>query len=234
MVRKLREREVVDGSSSFGLSVDIGTTWITVHVVDILERQVVPEKVLENPQSVAGLDVVTRIKHSLKDRHGSTGLTSMIRESVDEGVQEALSAAKIPTEHVKTVVIVGNTVMHHLFYGLPVDSLLRPPYTAEGKGPVLTKAGTVGLHLGRNTACYSPSVVESYVGPDALAVLLASNLISRADPSLTVDIGTNTEILLRARRKLLCDIGCIRTRFRRNDNRVWNACQERCSIPSED
>lgn len=192
----------MDETNPYGLSVDIGTTWITVHIVDIPMKHVISERVLENPQSVSGLDVVTRIKQSLKDQRSADWFTAVIRESVDEGIQEILSAAGIPPESVEAVVIVGNTVMHHMFYGLPVDSLVRPPYTAEGKSPVMTRAERIGLHLGEHVVCYSPPIVESFVGPDALAVLLASDILNRAGPSVVIDIGTNTEILLRTHGRL--------------------------------
>lgn len=187
----------MDDVKPYGVSVDIGTTWVTVRVIDIPNERIVLERVVENPQLVAGLDVVTRIKYSLKDRPRSDWLTSVIRESVNKVIQEALSISDIPSEYVRTVVIVGNTVMHHLFYGLPVDSLLRSPYTAHEKDSISIQSGMIGLHLAKETMCYSPPVIESYVGPDVLAVLLASDLLSRTEPSLAIDIGTNTEILLR-------------------------------------
>jgi len=192
----------VDETVPYGISVDIGTTWVTVHIIDILRKRVVLERVFENPQSVVGLDVVTRIKYGANDASRSGWLTSIIRESINRAVQESLSALGVQPESVKTVVVVGNTVMHHLFYSLPVDMLVRTPYVAETKSSISTKASMVGLCLGKNTVCYSPPVVESYVGPDALAVLEASNLIGRAEPSLMIDIGTNTEVLLQSHKGL--------------------------------
>jgi uncharacterized 2Fe-2S/4Fe-4S cluster protein (DUF4445 family) len=190
----------LDDVGPFGLSVDIGTTWVTIHVVEIRKKRAVLEKVFQNPQSVAGLDVVTRIRYAMKSEFSSHWLTSAIRDSIDAGVHEALRDSGISPESVSSVVLVGNTVMHHLFFGLPLDSLVRFPYTAEAKDPISTSTASLGLHLGKGTICYSPPVIDSYIGPDAVAVLLASGLLSSAGPSMAIDLGTNTEILLRADR----------------------------------
>jgi uncharacterized 2Fe-2S/4Fe-4S cluster protein (DUF4445 family) len=190
----------VDDTGPYGLSVDIGTTWVTIHVVDIRKKRAILEKVFQNPQSTAGLDVVTRIRYAMKSELTSNWLTSVIRDSIDAGVQEALRDSSTSPESVQSVVFVGNTVMHHLFFGLPADSLLRFPYAADAKDSIITSAASLGLHLGKGTMCYSPPVIDSYIGPDAVAVLLASGLLSSGGPSMAIDVGTNTEILLRAGR----------------------------------
>jgi len=186
----------LNSQATFGLTVDIGTTWVTLHLVDLVSQKCVFQSVLKNPQQSAGLDVVSRIRYSLGDDSRSRWLTSSIRRCVDEGTRRILREHKISPTSIADVVVVGNTVMHHFFFGFPVVCLLTPPYIAEHKEAMTVPCASVGVKLGETTRCYSPPVIESYVGPDAIALMMASGLTQHEEPAIAIDIGTNTEIVL--------------------------------------
>ncbi|MFW9927321.1 MAG: ASKHA domain-containing protein, partial [Candidatus Thorarchaeota archaeon] len=85
---------------------------------------------------------------------------------------------------------------HHLFFDLPTASLLRPPSEAEKKSAINGKAIDVELPLCTHTTCYSPPIIESYVGADAVAMMIASGFPHSETNIVSIDVGTNTEIAL--------------------------------------
>jgi uncharacterized 2Fe-2S/4Fe-4S cluster protein (DUF4445 family) len=181
-------------AQEYGIAVDIGTTNITIHLVKIENNKVLRETTLRNPQYHYGADIMTRVSHSLRNDFSRRALIDLVRDAIAKGIKEILQDIDPPT--ITKVVIVGNTVMHHLFFDLPVDSLSRTPYSATNKESLLVNCSEVGLDFLKNASCYSPPIVESFVGSDAIAVLIASGFLEGDDIRLTVDVGTNTEVSL--------------------------------------
>ncbi|MFW9794152.1 MAG: ASKHA domain-containing protein [Candidatus Thorarchaeota archaeon] len=179
-------------SESLGISVDIGTTNITLHLVDMQSLQVLKEIHITNPQREFGEEIISRMDLA-KDHESAQKLTSVVRRSIDNAIQ-ILTGDRIGS--VTSITIVGNTAMHHLFFDLPTDSLLKPPYEAENKDAILTNAIDVGLQLDAKVSCYSPPIIESYVGSDAIAMMITSGFPDSQENIVSVDVGTNTEIAL--------------------------------------
>ena len=180
-------------SGRFGISVDIGTTNITLHLFNLSEGLLVKETTLSNPQREYGEEIISRIDFARKTENASI-LTSLVREKVNMGISEILQDSEKGQEEVESVVVVGNTVMHHLFFGLSTNPLLKPPYRAEDKSSILVKSTEVGLNLHEDTYCYSPPVIESFIGADAVAMLVASGFLDSDSSLVSIDVGTNTEI----------------------------------------
>ena len=177
-----------------GISVDVGTSQITVHVVRLPECEVESEVIVPNPQNRIGSDIISRVAYSIKNAANASELTQMVRRAVSNAILLALEDSGSPTPSVRDVVIVGNTVMHHLFHGLPVESLSEAPYTTSQKNPVSTTAAAIGLELEKETPVYSPPIIQSFIGPDALMMLVTSGAIDTQDRMVAIDVGTNTEI----------------------------------------
>ena len=180
----------------YGISIDLGTSQITIHLVDLYAGTLVHELVFENPQNFAGLDVISRIKFAMSNEANSIKLTSIIRSAISQGIIELLGLSKSSIDQVDSIVVVGNTAMHHFFFGLSCDSLVKLPFTITRKEAIHTNVYNIDLNLQKNLPIYSPPLVESYVGADAIAMILASELLDHTRPSLAIDIGTNTEIAL--------------------------------------
>lgn len=180
-------------SERYGISVDIGTTNITFHLSNLEDGFLVKEVTVPNPQREHGEEIISRIDFARKSENASI-LTNIVRESVNDGISRILQESECDRKEVDSVVVVGNTVMHHLFFGLSTDSLLKPPYTAEDKNSILVKSTEVGLDLHDETLCYSPPVIESFVGADAVAMMIASGFIDSDSRLVSIDVGTNTEI----------------------------------------
>ncbi len=176
-----------------GISVDIGTTNITIHLSSLDDSQILNEMTVTNPQRDYGEEIISRIDFARKPEN-ALFLTELTRAKVNEGISKILQNSNCARESVDSVVIVGNTVMHHLFFGLSTNSLLKPPYHAEHKNSILVKSSDVGLELHDDTLCYSPPIIESFVGNDAVAMMVASGFMESDSSIVSIDVGTNTEI----------------------------------------
>jgi uncharacterized 2Fe-2S/4Fe-4S cluster protein (DUF4445 family) len=176
-----------------GVSVDIGTTNITIHLTNLTDNSLIKEITVTNPQRQYGEEIISRIDFA-RDSENASVLTRIVRESINDGISRILKESECSHDSVDSVVVVGNTVMHHLFFGLSTDSLLKPPYTTEQKNSILVKSAEIGLDLHDDTTCYSPALVESFVGADAVAMMIASGFVDSDTSLVSIDVGTNTEI----------------------------------------
>jgi len=178
----------------YGIAVDIGTTNITIQLIKLDDHTVHNQILMRNPQDRYGADIISRMRFSTIDPMNQKILVDLIRDAVKTGIEGVLEESKIQPPRVSDISIVGNTVMHHLFFDLLLDSLLRPPFKATNKDAISIPAHEVGLDFLTQAKCYSPPVVESFIGPDAVAVLIASNFLDTNEIRMTIDVGTNTEI----------------------------------------
>ncbi|MHA1943965.1 MAG: ASKHA domain-containing protein, partial [Candidatus Thorarchaeota archaeon] len=182
-------------SESLGISVDIGTTNVTLHLIDIESFQILRELTIHNPQREFGEEIISRIDYA-RNRENALKFTSSIRQAISYAIRSMLDDTHHDARSVVSVVIVGNTAMHHFFFDLPTDSLLKPPYAAEHKDAILISASDVDLPFDTKTICYSPSIIESYVGTDAVAMMIASGFPESKNTLVSIDVGTNTEIAI--------------------------------------
>ncbi|MHA1908590.1 MAG: ASKHA domain-containing protein [Candidatus Thorarchaeota archaeon] len=186
--------------SDYGIAVDIGTSTVSMSLVKKNERKSIHSISFPNPQVKFGRDVISRIEHQ-KEKRDQADLTYIIRNVISKNTSRLLETESIGTGDISEVVIVGNTPMHHLFFGLPTTSLLKEPYKTNNSDSIEITATEVGLDL-PHALCYAPPLIESFVGSDALGVVLGFGLASNVYPSLTLDIGTNSEIFVQAYEKI--------------------------------
>ena len=190
-------------SDHFGATVDIGTSQLTIHLLDLKKRNLLAQCVLRNPQSPFGLDVVSRAKHAVASENDAGKLSELVRSGVIQGLQSAGQIAGVALGDIQSLVVVGNTVMHHLFYNLPVDNLLTPPYGIKTSNALDMHTEDLGISLSDGAMCYSPPLIGSFVGCDAIAVVLAYGLMSSTKTTVVADVGTNTEIMISHKGNLL-------------------------------
>ncbi|MHA2002988.1 MAG: ASKHA domain-containing protein, partial [Candidatus Thorarchaeota archaeon] len=193
---------MLEESSKYGVSVDLGTSQITMHLLEIDTEAVIESDTVPNPQMEFGLDVISRIDFYRKSEKNAEAITNAARSAVSDAIQRMTSSADVRASSVGIVVLVGNTVMHHLFYGLSTTSLLGPPFKATGKEVISMPAHEIGLPVGEDAICYSPPIVESFVGPDAIMLLLVSGALESKENLVAIDVGTNTEIAVLSQRGL--------------------------------
>jgi uncharacterized 2Fe-2S/4Fe-4S cluster protein (DUF4445 family) len=185
----------------YGLAVDIGTSKIVVHLVDLHTGETFAEAKAENPQVFVGEDIVARMTYALREQQGLAELKRLVVEAVNNLAAAAISSGGVSAGEVLATVLVGNTVMHHLALGIDVRGLAASPFVPAVRGTVDVPAGFVGLRYGRRAVF--PPVIAGYVGSDAVADLVATGMHEEREPAMLLDIGTNTEVVLNTGEELL-------------------------------
>lgn len=181
-------------SNKYGIAIDIGTTNVVFHLVNLKDGRVVNQLLMKNSQSKFGLDIISRIRFVSKSRSNREKIVLAIRDTINRGIVGLLEESHLESSTLSELVVVGNTVMHHLFFDLPTDSLLEPPFSPSSKAAIRTTTAVLGFASLPNTDVYSPPIIESFIGPDAIAVLLASGFLGKDTKSIVIDVGTNTEV----------------------------------------
>ncbi len=179
-----------------GLAVDIGTTKIAMYLVDLETFKTVAQLGRMNPQIAYGEDVVSRIAYCNKHVSGRKILQSTLIDTLNGMIKECCIAAKIHKECIVEFVAVGNTVMHHIFCGFPVQQLGEAPFVPAVSDMVEFQAEEIGIQISPGAFVYSPPNIAGYVGADHVSMLLATEAWKSRKITIALDIGTNTEISL--------------------------------------
>jgi uncharacterized 2Fe-2S/4Fe-4S cluster protein (DUF4445 family) len=177
-----------------GLAVDVGSTKVALYLVDLESGASLATAGDLNPQGVYGQDVVSRIAFANRSEENRRLLQTRLAETLNRNVAALCATAGVEAERVVDAVLAGNTVMHHLLCGLPVEQLGASPYVASVSGALDLHAGELGLAVAPGARAYLPPLIAGYVGADHVAALLAS--LDKGITQILVDIGTNTEISL--------------------------------------
>ena len=191
-------------SPLFGLAVDIGTTKLAAYLVDLATGRTLARRGAMNPQISYGEDVISRIVYANDHQDGRSVLQRKLVETIDDLLKETCRTVGARPEQVVDAVVVGNTAMHHLFAGLPVNQLGLAPYVPAASDAIEIRARDLGLGIAPSAVVHLPPVIAGYVGADHVAMLLAAGLDRPGSNRIALDIGTNTEISLATGGRLLC------------------------------
>lgn len=191
---RVSETEVI-----WGAAIDIGTTTVTVWLVDLVSGQVRAQASEYNGQIARGEDVISRIVYAGKNGAGDE-LKQLVLETVNsliERVSERIGEpGKVVSERIVKTVVAGNSTMIHLLLGIPAASIRLSPFiTAVNQAPLLT-AQEVGINLHPEATVDCLPGIASYVGSDITAGVLASGMDLSDKITLFMDVGTNGEIVL--------------------------------------
>ena len=178
-----------------GIAIDIGTTTLGMYLVDLETGKVLSVISRENPQTKYGDNVISRIEYARKGRE-------MLEREIRDVVNEMISTLTDPGS-VYEIVVVGNPVMRDLFFGCSVESLGKSPYEPLRVEAVHKTAKELGIKVNPKARVYGPPLIGSFVGADALAVMLATEMCKSEKICMAIDIGTNTEIVLGNRDRLI-------------------------------
>lgn len=201
-------------SPLWGISVDIGTTTVTVWLVDLISGQVAAQTAEYNRQIRRGEDVISRVIYAGKNS-GQDELRELVLTSINTLVNrvcDKLASAgassnagngsepqRCSSADIVKATIAGNSIMMHLLLGIPAESIRQSPFvTAINHLPVLT-ARDVGLDIYEEAPVICLPGVASYVGADISAGVLSSGLDDMEETALFMDIGTNGETVLGCR-----------------------------------
>lgn len=186
-----------------GLAVDMGTTKIAAHLVDLSSARVLAIDGRMNPQIALGEDVMSRIAQAMSAPERARELQEMARDSVNGLASDLCQRVGRRAEDIAEVVVVGNTAMHHLFLGLPVAQLGTAPYVPVQCDALDVKARDLGLWFAPGAYVHVLPNIAGFVGADHVAMLLATRIDERPGVVLGLDIGTNTELVLKTRDRLI-------------------------------
>ncbi len=188
-----------------GIAVDLGTTTIVAQLVDLRTREVLNVRTALNAQSKHGADIMSRIEFATTG-HGGERLTHLIRAQLGELLTDLLSpaASAAPRADIAGITVVGNTVMHHLFAGLDVTPLAAVPFEPRDTHTQTFPASALGWQIPGDPLVRFLPCLGGFVGSDILAGILATGLHDSPQLGALVDLGTNGEIVVGNRDRLLC------------------------------
>lgn len=188
---------------AYALAVDIGTTTVVCSLVDMQSGKVVTEEVFLNPQKAFGLDVLSRIHHSMEAKTGSAALQRVLIERLNTAILTLTERIAAEPERIYEAVISGNATMIHSLLAMPLSSLGRAPYASVYRQAVAFSAITLGLEMCPEGIIYCVPAVSTYIGGDIVAGAMVANLDQARDNVLLIDIGTNGEIVLSRKGRLI-------------------------------
>lgn len=174
---------------------DIGTTSVVGYLLDGAGGKELCVTSRLNPQSQFGADVIARSDYVLKAGSGDE-MSRVIRGALDEMLGELAEKGGIGRTDIWQVAIVGNTCMNHLFLNISPDSLVHAPYNPASRESILLKASEVQLFIHPEGQVLMLPNIAGFVGADTVGCLLASDFDHRDKMSLMIDIGTNGEMVL--------------------------------------
>jgi len=183
-------------SPRLGVAIDVGTTKLALFLVDLDTGRTLARRGAVNPQIAYGEDVISRIEYAGRGPDAEGVLRRKLAETLQRAISDLCRAIGTAPERIEEAVVVGNTVMHHIFAGLPVRTLGTAPYRPATTEALALDAGTAGITLARGAVVHLPAPVAGYVGSDHVAMLLAGRVGESERTILAIDIGTNTEISL--------------------------------------
>jgi len=182
--------------SIYGLAIDLGSTTIAAHLCDLQSGEVVASSGIMNPQIRFGEDLMSRVSYVMMNPGGEVELTRAVRESMNALIVQVSTEAEIDRELIVEAVLVGNPVMHHLFLGIDPVELGQAPFALASSGAVSLWASEVEMVMHPEARLYILPCIAGHVGADAAAVALSEAPYRSDDLVLIVDVGTNAEILL--------------------------------------
>ncbi len=181
-----------------GVAVDLGTTTLVAQLLDLRTGHILAVETGMNPQTKFGSDLISRLEAALFK--GTEELTEMIRIRIGEMI-DALCLEK--TDNLTKIVIMGNTVMQHFFCGSDIKPLSFYPFESPDLGLKQFTFRELGWKVECEEISFFPSI-GSFVGSDILAGIVATGMHSRESYSVLIDLGTNGEIVVGNRDRLLC------------------------------
>jgi uncharacterized 2Fe-2S/4Fe-4S cluster protein (DUF4445 family) len=180
----------------YGLAFDIGSTTIACHLSDMMSGRTIASSGTSNPQIRFGEDLMSRVSFVMMNPGGEEQLTKSVRGAISSLIEKVCSEAGIDRHAILDSVFVGNPVMHHLFLGIDPTELGGAPFALAVSGALDFPARDLALDLHPGARTYILPCIAGHVGADAAAATLAEAPHREDEITLLVDVGTNAEIVL--------------------------------------
>ncbi len=200
-VRELVQLEPEDQNRNFGLAVDIGTSTVVAHLVDMASSRTVDAEACYNSQSQYGEEVTRRIIHA--ERQGMKSLHDAIIDDINRLVTALVSRNTVELKDLTAIVCAGNTAMQSFLLGLDPSRLRKAPYVPAATCPPPVRAAEVGIKINPRGLLYTVPSIGGWVGGDITAGIIATGLHKSDQLTMLLDIGTNGEIVLGSKEWML-------------------------------
>lgn len=187
----------------YGLAVDVGTTTVAVYLCDLDTGKVVATNSMMNPQVAYGEDVMSRISYSMSRKDGLEIMNQAIIKGINQLAGRAAAAAGIKRSAIIDMTVVGNTCMHHIFLNIDPQYIGRAPFSPALHHSKDVKARDLGIRISPGSYIQILPIEAGFVGADNVGVLIAEEPYNQDDMLLVIDIGTNGELILGNRDKLV-------------------------------
>lgn len=188
---------------NIGYAVDIGTTKLAGYLLDLNTGEVRAADSLMNPQIPFGEDVITRIDYATKGPKELKELQQTVVNGINEIFMNLCEKTGVNLSEVYEMTAVGNTAMHHLFLDLSPKHLALSPFPPVIRRSVNVKAENIGININQRGNIHFLPVIAGFVGADNVAVILATEIYKRDELCFALDIGTNTEVVLGNKDRIL-------------------------------
>ncbi|MBN33128.1 MAG: ferredoxin [Dehalococcoidia bacterium] len=188
----------------YGVAVDLGTTTVVCSILDLTNGEKIGTSSFENPQRFGGSDTLNRISYETTKFPGE--LKSVIISGLNFEIGELCKKNKIRRSYIYEMMVVGNTTMRDIFFGIDVASVGQKPYKSitqleleKGKRDstsLIYNSSDLGIRINKNGLIISPPLISSHIGSDITADLVSISADTHDENFILLDVGTNTEIVL--------------------------------------
>jgi uncharacterized 2Fe-2S/4Fe-4S cluster protein (DUF4445 family) len=187
----------------YGLAVDVGSTTIAAHLCNLESGEVVASSGAMNPQIRFGEDLMSRVSYSMMHPGGAQKMTEAVRGALNALAAEVAREAKVEPSDILELTVVGNPIMHHLLLGIDPVELGGAPFALATDSALALHAAELGLAVHPGARVYTLPCIAGHVGADTAGMLLSERPDLSDKLTLLVDVGTNAEIVLGNRERLL-------------------------------
>jgi uncharacterized 2Fe-2S/4Fe-4S cluster protein (DUF4445 family) len=186
-----------------GIAVDIGSTTIACHLSALLSGRTLASAGIPNPQIRFGEDLMSRVSYVMMNPDGREAMTKVVREAIGVLIGKVCAEAGVGFDEILDCVFVGNPIMHHLFLGIDPTELGGAPFALAVSDALNYRASDLGLPVNPGARVYTLPCIAGHVGADAAGVVLSEAPHRSDEIALVVDVGTNAEIVLGSRERLV-------------------------------
>ena len=187
----------------FGLAVDVGSTTIAAHLCNLETGEVVASAGAMNPQIRFGEDLMSRVSYSMMHPGGAQQMTEAVRGALNTLIADVAREAMIEVTDILELTIVGNPIMHHLLLGIDPVELGGAPFALAADSALGLHATELDIHVHPGARVYTLPCIAGHVGADTAGMILSERPDVSDKLTLLVDVGTNAEIVLGNRERLL-------------------------------
>ena len=190
-------------NEAYGIACDIGSTTIAMHLVSLLSGRIVASSGTSNPQIRFGEDLMSRVSYVMMNPDGREAMTKAVREAVNSLIGKVCEEGQVDRHDILDMVFVANPIMHHLFLGIDPTELGQAPFALAVSGALQYWAHELDIDVNRGARLYTLPCIAGHVGADAAGATLSEGPYRQDRMMLLVDVGTNAEIVLGNRNRVV-------------------------------